>query len=51
MQFSGTTDQRGQLFHEDVFPGDYTLTLTVKLFEGADQVTETYETALVVESQ
>ncbi|MEP7049160.1 MAG: hypothetical protein ABJB12_02355 [Pseudomonadota bacterium] len=51
MQFSGTTDQNGRLFHEDVFPGDYTLTLTVQLFEGEDQVTDTYETALVVESQ
>ena len=50
MQFSGTTDQDGRLFHDQAFPGDYTLTLTVEFFEGEDQVTDTYETALVVQS-
>ncbi|HKO47590.1 MAG TPA: hypothetical protein VJV79_07700 [Polyangiaceae bacterium] len=50
MQFSGKTDQDGRLFHEGVFPGDYTLTLTLEFFEGQDQVTDTYRTALVVES-
>ena len=50
MKFSGTTDQDGRLLHEDVFPGDYKLTLKLEFFEGKDRVTDTYETALVVQS-
>ena len=50
MQFSGTTDDQGRLLHDGVFPGDYKLTLTLEFFEGEDQVTDTYETALVVQS-
>lgn len=47
---SGKTDEQGRAFHEQVLPGDYTLSLTVKSFEGADQVIDTYTTALVVQS-
>lgn len=50
MQLSGTTDEDGRLFHADVFPGDYTLTLTLEFFEGEDQVTDTYQTSVVVQS-
>jgi hypothetical protein len=46
--FEGTTDELGRFLHEGVFPGDYKLTLTLEFFEGADQVTDTYETPLVV---
>ncbi|HEY2407226.1 MAG TPA: hypothetical protein VGI10_14550 [Polyangiaceae bacterium] len=50
MQFSGTTDDQGRLFHDNVFPGDYALTLTLQFFEGEDQVTDTYKTPLIVQS-
>jgi len=50
MQFSGTTDEQGQLFHDEVFPGDYTLTLKLEFFEGEDHAADTYQTALLVRS-
>lgn len=50
MQFSGTTDDDGRLLHENVIAGDYTLTLTLEFFDGEDQVSDTYEVALVVQS-
>jgi len=34
--FEGTTDASGQLLHEDVFPGDYQLSLALDFFEEAD---------------
>jgi len=47
--FSGTTDENGQLLHEEVPPGDYTLTLTLDFFEDSDDpVSEDYESPLVV---
>jgi outer membrane protein OmpA-like peptidoglycan-associated protein len=46
--FSGKTDAAGRLVHENVFPGDYTLKLTVELFEGKDKQVDTYESPLVV---
>jgi outer membrane protein OmpA-like peptidoglycan-associated protein len=46
--FSGTTDENGRLQHENVFPGDYTLKLTLKFFEGADEQVDRYESPLVV---
>lgn len=46
--FAGTTDELGCLLHEQVFPGDYRLTLEVDVFDGADQVTDVYTTPLVV---
>lgn len=46
---SGTTDDDGHLQFEDVFPGDYTLSLTLKFFEGdSDETVETVECPLVV---
>jgi outer membrane protein OmpA-like peptidoglycan-associated protein len=46
--FSGTTDDAGMLRHDDVFPGDYTLTLTLDFFEGNDKQTDTYRSPLVI---
>jgi outer membrane protein OmpA-like peptidoglycan-associated protein len=34
--FEGTTDDAGQLLHEDVFPGDYQLSLALDFFEESD---------------
>ncbi|HYQ05046.1 MAG TPA: OmpA family protein [Polyangiaceae bacterium] len=49
MKLEGTTDERGQLRHEEVPNGDYTLTLTLKHFEGEpDEIQETYQTQLLV---
>jgi outer membrane protein OmpA-like peptidoglycan-associated protein len=48
MQFSGQTDEDGRLEHQDVFPGDYTLTLTVEFFEGKDRQVTDYQSQLVV---
>jgi outer membrane protein OmpA-like peptidoglycan-associated protein len=47
-ELSGTTDEQGFLRHDQVFPGDYRLTLTLEFFEGDDQQTDEYESALVV---
>lgn len=48
MSFAGTTDERGRLQHRDVFPGDYTLTLTLEFFEDADKQTDVHESPVVV---
>jgi outer membrane protein OmpA-like peptidoglycan-associated protein len=47
--FSGTTDQDGRLLHEEVFPGDYQLSLTIEVFEEGDpdHSTDEVESALV----
>lgn len=34
--FEGTTDEDGRLLHEDVFPGDYQLSLALDFFEESD---------------
>ena len=47
-EFSGTTDEQGFLRHDRVFPGEYTLTLTLEFFEGADKQVDEYESPLVV---
>jgi outer membrane protein OmpA-like peptidoglycan-associated protein len=62
--FEGTTDENGRLQHENVFPGDYTLTLEVEPFAreseagdadadaasaDAEPVIDTYESPLVVQ--
>jgi outer membrane protein OmpA-like peptidoglycan-associated protein len=36
------------LLHDQVFPGDYRLTLEVDVFDGAEQATDTYTTPLLV---
>jgi hypothetical protein len=47
--FTGTTDEDGRLLFEDVFPGDYTLSVTLKFFEGdPDETVETVKCPLVV---
>lgn len=47
--FEGTTDDEGRLLHEDVFPGDYVLSLALSLEEeGADPVVDILEAPLVV---
>jgi outer membrane protein OmpA-like peptidoglycan-associated protein len=46
--FSGKTDELGRILIDDVFPGNYTLKLTVVIFEGDAQRTDVYETPLVV---
>ncbi len=48
MQFGGTTDAAGRLSHDAVFPGDYTLSLTVTFAEGDDQQTDVYQSPLLV---
>ncbi len=48
-QFSGTTDADGTLDHDDVLPGDYTLKLTLKFFEGANQVVDTHRCRVIVQ--
>jgi outer membrane protein OmpA-like peptidoglycan-associated protein len=47
-EFSGTTDDLGQLVHEGVFPGDYELSFTVESFEGKDSQVDAFRTPLVV---
>lgn len=48
MTFDGVTDEAGQLLHEEVLPGDYTLTLTLDFFEDSDDpISETYDTPVV----
>jgi hypothetical protein len=47
--FEGTTDEDGRLLHEDVFPGDYTLSITLEAFSGdPDASTDVVTTPLVV---
>ncbi len=48
LQFNGTTDGDGRLRHEAVFPGDYTLSLSLAFFEGEEQQVDTYQSSLVV---
>jgi outer membrane protein OmpA-like peptidoglycan-associated protein len=48
MQFEGTTDENGQLFHDSVFPGDYTLQLESEFDIGNGPETELLEAPLVV---
>ncbi len=51
--FTGTTDDRGGLEHEDVLPGNYELTLTLVFFgdpeknEPRDKIVDRYSTSLV----
>src|SRR6185369_15207379 len=50
--FEGTTDENGQLLHDDVLPGDYDLKLTLDFFpDAADAVSEEFESPLVVLSE
>lgn len=47
--FSGTTDENGRFLIEKVFPGDYSLSLAFRVFEGdPDEVSEELESQLVV---
>lgn len=48
--FEGTTDQDGRLLQEDVFPGNYQLSLALDFFEedAPDRVTDIVEGQLVV---
>lgn len=47
--FQGRTNDQGRLLVENVFPGDYSLTLTLQHFNGeADLVVESVESPLVV---
>jgi outer membrane protein OmpA-like peptidoglycan-associated protein len=48
--FEGTTDDSGTLLHEDVFPGDYTLSLALDFFEedDPDRTMDIVESPLVV---
>jgi outer membrane protein OmpA-like peptidoglycan-associated protein len=46
--YSGRTDELGRVLLDDVFPGDYTLTLEVVIFDGPDERTDVYESPLVV---
>jgi len=47
--FEGETDEDGRLLQTDVFPGNYTLSLTLDFFEGdSDATTEVVESPLVV---
>lgn len=48
MQFEGTTDDQGRLFHALVFPGDYTLKLESEFDIGNGPETEVVEAPLVV---
>jgi len=49
VSLEGTTDDQGRLKHEGVPNGDYTLTLTLKHFEGdPDELEETYDSPLIV---
>ncbi|HEY6559853.1 MAG TPA: peptidoglycan-binding protein [Polyangiaceae bacterium] len=48
MSLSGRTDEQGRLLHQDVFPGDYTLSLTLEFFEGADRQTDVHQSPVVV---
>ncbi|HEY6559769.1 MAG TPA: peptidoglycan-binding protein, partial [Polyangiaceae bacterium] len=48
MSFEGKTDDQGRLLHTDVFPGDYTLRLTLEFFDEADKRTDVHESPAVV---
>jgi outer membrane protein OmpA-like peptidoglycan-associated protein len=48
MTFSGKTDENATLLHDDVFPGDYVLTLTARFFEDEDEQADTYDVPLRV---
>jgi len=47
--FEGTTDDDGRLLHEDVFPGDYQLSLALEFFEedAPDRAIDIVDSALV----
>jgi hypothetical protein len=47
--FAGATDSLGRLEHDDVLPGDYSLTLTVEVFEGEDKIVDEHRAAVVVQ--
>src|SRR5690606_12752888 len=46
--FEGTTDEQGRLLHDDVVPGDYTLSFDVTIELPDGPVVDTYETPLPV---
>lgn len=48
--FEGTTDEDGRLLHEDVFPGDYQLSLALEFFEenDPDRTMDVLDSPLVV---
>lgn len=48
--FEGTTDEDGRLLHEDVFPGDYGLSLALEFFEeeAPDRSIDVVDSPLVV---
>ena len=48
--FTGFTNSQGRVEHDDVPPGDYTLTLTLEFFEGADKLTDEYTCPVVVQN-
>ncbi len=48
MTLAGSTDDAGRLQHQDVFPGDYTLALTLEFFDDADKQSDVHESPVVV---
>lgn len=46
--FEGETDERGELLHQDVPPGDYELTLTVEVEVGGKTLSNDYTSPAVV---
>src|SRR5690606_28646144 len=48
--FTGFTNSQGRVEHDDVPPGDYTLTLTLEFFGGADRITDEYTCPVVVQN-
>lgn len=48
MPFSGTTDERGRLMHDNVLPGDYELRFELETDLGEGPIVQALETQLVV---
>ena len=48
--FTGFTNSQGRVEHDDVPPSDYTLSLTLEFFEGADRITDEYTCPVVVQN-
>lgn len=47
---SGVTNSQGRIEHDNVSPGDYTLSLTLEFFEAPDKITDEYRCSVVVHS-
>jgi outer membrane protein OmpA-like peptidoglycan-associated protein len=48
--FEGSTDSAGGIDLDDVLPGDYTLTLALRFFEGEDEIVDEHSFQLVVQN-